>query len=626
MNKDESFTGRSNRSFSLMESKRTETMEMPFSEEPIQESEEILATRSRLTQNPSLLSARPDAGYLPKGWRRVLREEEPGKGQQWYYTRSEKDDEDAKYQLDPPGPEADYVPPDNFLDTDLFPDDETTVQIVEFRKDAAVPAKWYAPLNTPDAVTATLAAPPLYEHAWRWVHCSGLHGPTLKAVALATGWHLRKFGGIFTWTRASMEWADDVILVHFQNQGTRIFIWYGGGKYPVLITCSTLNPRETSITRLFDFVDRGCSRPEVVLRTDPSLLFYGVVRAVIQDLRFSAHDVSEKIRVVFEHGVSRPSHSKLEYFYYLQDRLYVLSLDATGLKNAAINLNAAADKMHERFHGTNDPKRLISERSKVLLRDQMGLIDLLSQELPDINRRAQAIVDLAFNMLAFGTNGLLQLLAVITLATSPLMIATGVLGMNYFDENRITGKQIAIIFATIGGTVVGGLTWFSFWFFRQRTSEEHDGSRLPTQKKNLQTGNLLEDQTDAQRQAWAATQDLVRDNFIVTHKRLVTPMMKQFEMPSPQGTIPLSPTEHAPTSPRRGKTMSDYQGGSLYRRTRMQRYGSSPPRNLEAAAEEGKGIMGRFRPRTQTSPVGSTSERFSDESTSPPPASPVQEK
>lgn len=28
-----------------------------------------------------------------------------------------------------------------------------------------------------------------------------------------------------------MEWADDVLLVHFKNQGTRIFIWQGGGKY-----------------------------------------------------------------------------------------------------------------------------------------------------------------------------------------------------------------------------------------------------------------------------------------------------------------------------------------------------------------------------------------------------------
>lgn len=82
-----------------------------------------------------------------------------------------------------------------------------------------------------------------------------------------------------------MEWADDVLLVHFKNQGTRIFIWYGGGKYreylsylaslvtsyltstlfdpAVFITGSTLHTKDSSVTRIMDFVDRGCSRPEV---------------------------------------------------------------------------------------------------------------------------------------------------------------------------------------------------------------------------------------------------------------------------------------------------------------------------------------------------------------------------
>lgn len=30
-----------------------------------------------------------------------------------------------------------------------------------------------------------------------------------------------------------------------------------------LIVCSTMNPRESSVTRIRDFIDRGCSRPEV---------------------------------------------------------------------------------------------------------------------------------------------------------------------------------------------------------------------------------------------------------------------------------------------------------------------------------------------------------------------------
>jgi hypothetical protein len=94
-----------------------------------------------------------------------------------------------------------------------------------------------------------------------------------------------------------MEWADDVILVHFKNQGTRIFIWQGGGKYrerlpcfvrfcitlgltsmllstpAVFITCSTLHPRDSSVTRIMDFVDRGCSRPEVMSSPIEQLVF-----------------------------------------------------------------------------------------------------------------------------------------------------------------------------------------------------------------------------------------------------------------------------------------------------------------------------------------------------------------
>jgi hypothetical protein len=60
-------------------------------------------------------------------------------------------------------------------------------------------------------------------------------------------------------------------------------------------------------------------------------------------------------------------------------------------------------------------RRLISERTRYIvqseqnnwaadtshrfmLKDQMGLITLLSQELPDISHRARAIVNLAFNV------------------------------------------------------------------------------------------------------------------------------------------------------------------------------------------------------------------------------------
>jgi hypothetical protein len=126
-----------------------------------------------------------------------------------------------------------------------------------------------------------------------------------------------------------MEWADNVLLVHFQNQGTRIFMWHGGGIYreftldfplhifdtssAVLITCNTMDPKDSSITRIFDFVDRGCSRPEIILREDPSLLFYGVVRAVIQDLRYSVHHIGHKMGEAFRKSTSNPSPSNLTF-------------------------------------------------------------------------------------------------------------------------------------------------------------------------------------------------------------------------------------------------------------------------------------------------------------------------
>jgi len=56
--------------------------------------------------------------------------------------------------------------------------------------------------------------------------------------------------------------------------------------------------------------------------------------------------------------------------YHLQDRLFILSLDATSLKNAAINLNNTANEMalkDERRIKENmeaDPNRLISERTR----------------------------------------------------------------------------------------------------------------------------------------------------------------------------------------------------------------------------------------------------------------------
>lgn len=49
-------------------------------------------------------------------------------------------------------------------------------------------------------------------------------------------------------------------------------------------------------------------------------------------------------------------------------------------------------------HVIENKAKFIDPERRFMLKDQMGLITLLSQELPDVSRRAEAIVNLAFNV------------------------------------------------------------------------------------------------------------------------------------------------------------------------------------------------------------------------------------
>ncbi|KAG8798013.1 hypothetical protein FRC16_008198 [Serendipita sp. 398] len=528
-----------------------------FVDEPeshLEEQEE--ATRSRLTEGGHVSSVRPDAGYLLKGWRRVLRDVDGTV--QWWYTSSDADDPSPNYQKNPPGAEDTRDPPDIYTDRALFKDDETTVQVVEFRANVETPPKWSPPVNTAQAARLLLEPSPRHKDAWRWVHCTGLHGETLKAVCQSVGWPERKFGGIFTWTRSSMEWADGVLLVSFQNQGSRYFFWHGG---------------------------------------------------VIQDLRFSVHEISDAMETAFQRGTSQPKQSNLAYFYHLQDRLFILSLDTTALKNAATNLTAAAERMaatEQQAQSNGDPLevRLISERTLIMLKDQMGLINLLSQELPDISRRTEAIVNLAFNTLAFKTNNLLQILAVITIASLPLTVVTGILGIQWFDNNTVTGRQIAITLGIVGGVVIFGLISFVLWFIGLTSKEKDDGSQLASDSKKKQTAGMQQ-QTPEQRHQFARVEDLMRDNQLINRKRTDNPMMlriREVNAPIPRSTSPDQPTFDPPRKRRTILSMSERDPLSSPRR----RWGTTPPaRSPEAIAEEGniQTILAQQSP--QTSPRAS---------------------
>lgn len=65
---------------------------------------------------------------------------------------------------------------------------EMVVQIVTFSR-ARTPGlrpQWHQQLRNPEDVRKALLAE-IPEDSWRWVHCEGLHGPTLRAVAEGTG-------------------------------------------------------------------------------------------------------------------------------------------------------------------------------------------------------------------------------------------------------------------------------------------------------------------------------------------------------------------------------------------------------------------------------------------------------
>jgi hypothetical protein len=86
------------------------------------------------------------------------------------------------------------------------------VQIVTFDKETGQRPEWYKQHRNPDSVKQALARPLAANH-WRWIHCAGMHGPTLHAVAegtgtrliiiassilrFPTGWDVGKFAEIF---------------------------------------------------------------------------------------------------------------------------------------------------------------------------------------------------------------------------------------------------------------------------------------------------------------------------------------------------------------------------------------------------------------------------------------------
>lgn len=381
-----------------------------------------------------------DLGFVPRGVRRTLR------GDQWVEVN------------DPT-----RAPSDIYSDIGTFGDRRATVQVVTFYKKEAVRAKWEFPLKLPDdnnKLREVLKKKGDTTKTWRWIHCEGLHGSTLKTIAEETNWPLDVFSGIFTWTRPSAELVDGCLLVHFFDQATHVWMLYRQNvDNPVFITCTSLDPNPTLKTRWEDYVDHGDSRHKLLLRKDPSLMFYAMMRAIIQDLRATASQKHKDMYVAYDLAMSQPSKKSLRYFYELQQNLIQVKLDTTALRDACGRLIDVIAMMHKKENF------LVSSDTQYMLKDQMGLVCLLFDELPENKNEAEAIATLAFNTLTFSNNNLLRLLAILTIASVPLTIVSGLLSLGFFDH--LDGEIIAIIYGSVTAAVLLGLAIFLGWDYNK---------------------------------------------------------------------------------------------------------------------------------------------------------------
>ncbi|PVG02782.1 hypothetical protein CPB86DRAFT_543273 [Serendipita vermifera] len=439
--------------------------------------------------------AKSSSGYLPLGVERKLTDDG-----NWDFvqTGDEGTSSDLPYEREV------------FRDAERFPDDSTLVQIVTFDKETGQRPQWYKQHRNPNAIKESLSHPLPANH-WRWIHCEGMHGATLKAVAEGTGWDIGQFAEIFVGNHPAVKYKDGRLIVRIIEQDVTIYIWQGTSKECAnnVITCSSSKDSNSFhvMRRLFAFVDHGCAQPKVILHKDPSLMYYGVVRAVIHDMRFKAHYVSETLEQAYDQVTSRPSSSNLATLRQLQSLIVRISLDTSSLMSCITTLANIADNEDQAAEPRLSeqpplPPPIISQEAKEGLEDQMGSVQLLLDELPFISNRADSLVSWTFNMLSFQNNNLLQLLSVVTLASLPLTVVTGILGINYFDDTRLSGERLALILGIIGGIVMAGLIVF-LWFF----VVQHLSSRKPPPPVRQRIPN----QTTAELLKWSNAEDRKRD-------------------------------------------------------------------------------------------------------------------
>lgn len=111
----------------------------------------------------------PDRGYVPRGYHR-----EADENGNWNLVK------DAVYGK---------VATDSYEDHTTFMEKQATVQIVTFHKLEEKQAEWAPRLKLPNdaqRLQAALRNKGDPKKTWRWIHCEGLHGPTMKTIAKET--------------------------------------------------------------------------------------------------------------------------------------------------------------------------------------------------------------------------------------------------------------------------------------------------------------------------------------------------------------------------------------------------------------------------------------------------------
>ncbi|PVG02773.1 hypothetical protein CPB86DRAFT_794133 [Serendipita vermifera] len=353
------------------------------------------------------------------------------------------------------------APSTGYKDRKTFPDDKSKVFVVTYFPNGEQDTVWRNPTSDHKAIKEYLEPEEKSPDRWRWVHCEGLHGETLQLIAQETMWPVEEFLRIFSRSRGSAEYIKgdlhdpERLYLHFIDQSTRLYVLFARtGPCP--------NPRKQLMSKILGYANRGDSRASLRLPEDPSLMIYGIFRAIIQDLRHSAHYLHFLTEKAYLKATSESSQNKkLTYFlvYGLLSRLLVIKLNTAALKNTNVNLKILIDAMHD-DKSTDIP--LISKNAQYMIKDQMGLVDLLAEEIPAFIRQAEAISNLAFNTLTASNNRFLKVITAVTTLLLPLSLVIGLLSMKPLSDN-VENHQLNIILGTISGAIVFCLLIFFLW-------------------------------------------------------------------------------------------------------------------------------------------------------------------